>query len=158
MESSTSTGLLSLPQELVNAILIEISDSYMTFRSLARVCRKLNALSNPFVYNSVIIRQPSTGEKFAWAMAHAPHLNPLVHELQIHLHGTGDDEPFNIPEDFESVLAKLVNLELLVIKSDYFDNVQDTSLFCQPGILPALGSCKLMLLTILPLPYSSSLL
>lgn len=150
MESSTSTGLLSLPQELVNVILIEIGDSYKTFRALARVCRKLNALSNPFVYNSVIIRQPSTGEKFAWTMTHAPRFNPMVHGLQIHFHGTGDDEPFNIPEDFETVLAKLVNLELLVIKSDYFDNEQDTNLFCQPGILPALRSCKPIPLTILP--------
>lgn len=135
--------LLTLPQELIDAIFANIGNSYKTFQSLARVCRTLNAMANPFLYESVIIREPSTGEKFAEAMTNSPHLNPLVHKLQIHLHGTEDDQPFNIPEDFEPVLAKLVNLESLVIKSDYFDNGQDTNLFCRPGILPALRSCKL---------------
>lgn len=135
-------GLLNLPQELTNAILVEIGESY-TYRSLARVCRTFNALANPLIYDSVIIRQPSTGEKFAEAMTNAPHLTPLVHKLQIHLHGTEDDVPFNIPEDYDSVLSKLVNLESLVIKSDYFDSEQDSNLFCRPGILPALRSCKL---------------
>lgn len=144
MVSSTPMGLLSLPQEIINAILTEIGDSIMTYRSLARVCRTFNALANPFVYESVIIRQPSTGEKFAEAMTNAPHLNPLVHKLQIHLHGTEDDVPFNVPEDFDSVLPKLVNLESLVIKSDYFDNEPDDNIFSRPGVLPALRSCKLL--------------
>ena len=135
-------GLLNLPQELINAILVEIGESYMTYRSLARVCRTFNALVNPLIYDSVIIRRPSTGEKFAEAMANAPHLRPLVYKLQIHLHGTEDDVPFNIPEDYDSVLLKLINLESLVIKSDFFDNGQESGLFCRPGILPALRSCK----------------
>lgn len=137
-------GLLNLPQELINAILVEIGESYMTYRSLARVCRTFNALANPLIYDSVIIRQASTGEKFAETMTNAPHLTPLVHKLQLHLHGTEDDVPFNVPEEYNSVLAKLVNLESLVIKSDWFDTEEDSNLFCRPGILlPSLRSCKL---------------
>lgn len=143
MDSSTPTGLLTLPTELFDAIVGEIQDSYETVRSLARVCRRLHDQLNPLVFESVIIRQPSTGEKFAWAITHAPHLAPLVLELQIHFHGTGDDEPFCIPEEFEPVIAQLANLETLVVKSDYFDNEQDTNLFCRPDVLPALRECKL---------------
>lgn len=139
MESST--GLLGISPELIDAIFSEIRGSHETFRSLSLVCRRLYALSTRFLYKSVIIRGPANGERFAWTITHCPHLIPLVRELQIHYHETGHDD--HTPEDLDLVIANLANLESLVVRSDGFDNRRQTNLFDQPQVLPVLRSCKL---------------
>lgn len=146
MESSTSS-LLELPHDLVEAIAFAIRPDLKTLDAFSRVCRSLYTISIPVLYRSVALRSPQGTSRFSSTIAHPPHLISPVRELQIHYHDL-DEETDDCPEDADPVLAKLVNLESLTVRTNWFNwnKAFTTSLIRDPQrTFPALRFCVLML-------------
>ncbi|KAJ5805110.1 hypothetical protein N7474_010997 [Penicillium riverlandense] len=146
MESSSAKGLVALPQEIIEAILVELGSS--SFRPISHVCRSLRSICLPFLYRSIVLRDPNQAEAFLATLSQSPHSIPLlVRELQIHYHNTLDekDNPTTSPEHLDPLIMKLSSLESLVIKSDFFDYTaaEKISLLRQPELFPSLTSCHI---------------
>jgi hypothetical protein len=83
--------------------------------------------------------------RFLGAATNSFYLTSLIRELQIHYHKL-DEDIDDSPEDIEPVIAKLVNLKSLIIRSSWFDRGKAHRM--QPlshpqETPPALRSCKL---------------
>ncbi|KAJ5604644.1 hypothetical protein N7510_009798 [Penicillium lagena] len=146
MESLSAKGLVALPQEIIEAILVEIRPS--SLRSVSHVSRSLRSICLPFLYRSIVLRDPNQAETFLATLSQSQHsIPPLVRELQIHYHNTLDekDQPTTSPEHIDPIIAKLSSLESLVIKSDFFDYTAAAkfSLLRQPELFPSLTSCHI---------------
>ncbi|KAL1981458.1 hypothetical protein VTN96DRAFT_2630 [Rasamsonia emersonii] len=161
-----SVSLLSLPQELIECILLHLraGPSLQDLGRVAQVCHRLHRLATPILYCSVWLRHPINGDRFAWTIQHCPALIHLIRELQFHYHCEESED--HGPEDLDGVTSQLFNLEALVIRAKYFEarpsypnlppakeleaveRWEENRLFCQaarPGsqVLPALSSCDL---------------
>ncbi|KAJ5091183.1 hypothetical protein NUU61_006053 [Penicillium alfredii] len=144
MESFTS-HLLELPPEILEAVLLALPPSSSRLAAVSCVCRRLHFVSIPLLYRSVALRSPEHGKQFCWTVRHGADVIPHVRELQIHYHET-DDESDDCPEDLYPVFTQLVNLESLVVRSDWFDpkTASRTSLISGPQeVLPNLRCCNL---------------
>ncbi|OQD97297.1 hypothetical protein PENSOL_c012G00768 [Penicillium solitum] len=150
MESSPLTGLLACPQEIIDAILVELRPNLAGIAAVARVCHKLYSAATPGLYQSVMIWQPVNVDRFAKIIKDKPHLISFVRRLQVHYHvipDAGENLPhiFRLLDlfGFQPTLANLVNLESLVIKAGYLPSLEKPHLFRRPEILPNLRSCVL---------------
>ncbi|KAJ5715390.1 uncharacterized protein N7483_012571 [Penicillium malachiteum] len=110
-----SLSLLTLPPEILGAILAVIGSSLETLNSLAQSCRYLHAIAAPLLYSSVVIRSPKSMDRFLETVENSHYFTSLIRELQIHYHDLNEHTDHS-PEDIEPVLPKLVNLESLVIR------------------------------------------
>lgn len=157
MESSPLTGLLACPQEIIDAILVELRPNLAGIAAVARVCHKLYSAATPGLYQSVMIWQPVNVDRFAKIIKDKPHLISFVRRLQVHYHvipDAGENLPhiFRLLDlfGFQPTLANLVNLESLVIKAGYLPSLEKPHLFRRPEILPNLRSCKIPIALIFP--------
>ncbi|KAJ5500502.1 hypothetical protein N7453_009553 [Penicillium expansum] len=149
MDSSPLTGLLACPQEVLDNILAEVRPKFVSIAAVTRVCRKLYSAATPSLYQSVVIWQPVNVDRFARIIKDKPHLIPFIRRLQVHYHDipdAGEDQPhmFQLLDliGFQPTIAKLVNLESLVMKADCLPRLEQPHLFRRPEILPNLLSCK----------------
>lgn len=145
MEHPGAKGLVALPQEIIETILIETRPSDL--RSISHVCRSLHAICLSHLYRSIVLRNPNQAERFLATLSQSPHsIPPLVRELQIHYHNTLDEKgrPTTSPEHLDPIIAKLSRLESLVIKSDFFNYTaaEKISLLREPELFPSLTSCR----------------
>ncbi|OJK02180.1 hypothetical protein ASPACDRAFT_1854168 [Aspergillus aculeatus ATCC 16872] len=119
--------LLQLPTEILRVIISQI-DSRASLARLARVCRFLEALVDPFLYQSVYLRNHD-GEIFIRAVELRPARAQYIRELLIHYHYV------NVPnqqeyypllvESLVPTICRLVNLRRLTVKGLLYDAPQD---------------------------------
>lgn len=143
MDSSICRSL-QFPPEIAQIIALAIRPSLKSLSNFAQVCRSLCPVSTPILYKSVVLRNVGSANHFSWTISHSPDLIPLVRELQIHFHDMDEDSD-DCPEDFEPTLVKLVHLESLVIRAEWFDDMKAsrTTLINNPSeALPAFRSCE----------------
>jgi hypothetical protein len=144
MESSTSR-LLSLPAEILEVVIDEACSSAADLSTLSLVCRGLHWFITPSLYRSINLVGYKSAKQFAWTIFQRPDFAPLVRKLQIHSHGTDENEDENCSEDFDSTITQLINLNSLALRTDFFNRskAQKLGIICRPHeVLPALRSSK----------------
>ncbi|OGM43052.1 hypothetical protein ABOM_009225 [Aspergillus bombycis] len=171
--------LLHLPTEILVWILAEVP-SQASFASLARTCRRLQTLVEPYLYRSVYLGNHD-GESFAYAIDRKAVRAEYIQELVIHYHYVDDipneDEYYPIlVESLVPTISRLVNLRRLVVKGLEYDTQRPYDepdfgpgprldalsmiwswLFQQStqsmsGVLPSLTTCELIMNDLTPTP------
>lgn len=107
-------------------VLYEILSS-LDFNSLTRVlriCRRLNSVAAPILYQIVIIKA-NKASSFVLSLNNNPYLRGCVHALTVHDHHTVDTLDAEI---LAPAIARLQNLRHLVIKGCYTDFNEVTSM------------------------------
>ncbi|KAJ5775705.1 uncharacterized protein N7511_000716 [Penicillium nucicola] len=143
---SSSLHLLSLPAEILEAVIDEACSSAADLCRLGLVCRGLYSFITPNLYRSVSLVGYESAKKFSWAISQRLELAPLVRELQIHSHATDEVEDENCSEDFDSTITQLINLGSLALRTDFFNRskAQKIGVLCRPHeVLPALRHINL---------------
>lgn len=106
--------LLELPPELFDTILSFLDSSSLA--CLSRVCRSLQQLVEPHLYQTVSLRNKQE-ESFTSAIERIPTRAEFVQELRIHYHDVADemDAPLQL-EMMSPTIAQLHNLKSLLVK------------------------------------------
>lgn len=152
-------SLLHLPLEILEHIASAIRPSLRSLSIFAQACRTLYSISTPVLYKSVVFRSLESARHFSDTISHSPNLIPLVRELQIHYHDL-DEDSSDSPEDVEPTLVKLVHLQSLVVRTNWFDYQKaiKTRLINNPSeAFPALRSCEFYLFYLMRKPNTISL-
>ncbi|KAJ5317461.1 hypothetical protein N7508_001969 [Penicillium antarcticum] len=143
---SSSSRLLSLPAEILEIVIDEACSSAADLSLLGLVCRGLHSFITPNLYKSINLVGYESAKQFSWTISQRCELALLVRELQIHSHGTDENEDENCSEDFDSTITRFINLESLALRTDFFSRskAQKISIICRPHeVLPALRHINL---------------
>lgn len=121
---ASTLQLLHLPTEILIRILEEVP-SQASLASLARTCRQLQILVEPYLYRSVYLGNHA-GESFTYAMDRKAVRAEYIQELVIHYHYVEDvpneDEYYPIlVESLVPTIGRLINLRQLVVKGLEYD-------------------------------------
>ncbi|KAB8256955.1 hypothetical protein BDV32DRAFT_160849 [Aspergillus pseudonomiae] len=177
--------LLHLPTEILIGILAAVP-SRASLANLARTCRRLQTLVEPYLYRSVYLGNHD-GESFTYAIDRKAVRAEYIQELVIHYHYIDDipneDEYYPIlVESLVPTISRLVSLRRLVVKGLEYDTQRSydepefgpgprldalsmiwswlfqRSAQSMSGILPSLTTCELIMndLTRTPLQHTAS--
>ncbi|KAB8273683.1 hypothetical protein BDV30DRAFT_248904 [Aspergillus minisclerotigenes] len=175
---ASTLQLLHLPTEILIRILEEVP-SQASLASLARTCRQLQTMVEPYLYRSVYLGNHA-GESFTYAMDRKAVRAEYIQELVIHYHYVEDipneDEYYPIlVESLVPTIGRLINLRRLVVKGLEYDicrSYDDPDFGPRPrldalseiwswlfqqsshamaGVLPSLTTCELIMNDLTPI-------
>jgi hypothetical protein len=135
-------NILHLPDELIVLICASL-ESRNDLYSLLRVCRRLNRIAEPLLYESVLLRDTQDNISFALSISSHPDRALQLHSLALHLAAIEDFEPVSVIP----WLVLTANLQELSIDSpneenDAFDGIFYKALLSFPTpLLTCLRKC-----------------